>query len=97
MGVMRVVLLLSVASLLLADWEQVGATGPAAESPSTTLRELPEGAGRIIQRPDSGVAPDDSGDRGGAAQIVLFVVLVAAVGGGVTLVILESRRKRGGT
>ena len=77
--------------------------GPAAagdgsvsvvEAPTTTLRDLPQGAGRIIQQPNSGVPPEDSGDRGGSAQILLFVVLVAAVGGGVTLVVRESRRKR---
>lgn len=70
------------------------ATGGEVQVTSTSLQELPEGAGHIIQQPNSGVSPEDSGDRGGAGQILLFVVLVVAVAGGVGLVTRESRRKR---
>lgn len=62
---------------------------------ATTLAPLPEGAGSIIgPKPGQGVAPDDAGDRGGAAQIALFFVIVVALGGGVLLVRRDMARSR---
>ncbi len=88
----RLLVVLPVALLSLL----VAATTPAAaqttppttsEAPATTLPPLPEGAGSILgPKPGQGVAPNDSGDRGGAAQLTLFVAIVAALGGGVLLV-----------
>ena len=62
---------------------------------STTLPELPEGAGRIIQRPNSGAEPQDSGDRGGSSQILLFVILVCGLTAIGLLVRREIRSNRG--
>lgn len=50
-----------------------------------------EDAPGIIPRPDSGVAPDDAGDRGGALQATLLVVIV---GGMVTIGALALRQSR---
>ena len=63
-------------------------SAPSETSPETnqvtTTSELPRGsggAGSILgPRPGEGVAPNDSGDRGGAAQLTLFAVLVLGVG-----------------
>ena len=68
-------------------------TGPVTTGPVTTLGEQPEGGG-IIPRPDSGVAPEDAGDRGGALQTLLFVIVVGGVVLIAGLVVRESRRAR---
>ncbi|WP_436792519.1 hypothetical protein [Actinospongicola halichondriae] len=89
-------LVLFVGSLLLGltcAWAPAAGAAPAGDAPVTTLGSQPEGGG-IIPRPDSGVEPEDAGDRGGALQTVLFVVVlggVAVIGG---LVVRESRRAR---
>lgn len=49
-----------------------------------TQGQLTEDGGakpHIIDRPNSGTAPEDEGDRGGWEQIALFAVMVVAVGG----------------
>ncbi len=92
---------LSVAGDYVVDYEFVAVDGDAqidayrftVDAPVTTLGEQPEGGG-IIPRPDSGVEPEDAGDRGGALQTLVFVVVVGGVvliGG---LVVRESRRAR---
>jgi hypothetical protein len=48
----------------------------------------------IIPLPNSGRAPEEAGDRGGALQILVFVLIVAGVGGIVTMIVRESRRNR---
>ena len=48
----------------------------------------------IIPEPDSGRAPDDAGDRGGALQALVFFLVVAGLGGGLALAVRESRRNR---
>ena len=55
---------------------------PAAAQPDTTTSTtaLPSSEGGIIPKPNSGVAPKDSGDRGGAAQTALFFVMLGGVG-----------------
>jgi hypothetical protein len=64
-----------------------------AQSPgTTTIPELPEP--HIIPEPNSGHAPEDAGDRGGALQLVLLAVVVVGVGGGVAYVVHQSRRAR---
>jgi hypothetical protein len=76
-----------------------GQTVPVQTVPEqgpTTLPILPEGAGDPIPRPNSGVAPDDPGDRGGWQQVLVLCLL----GGGLLLVgslaARDIRRKRAG-
>lgn len=73
----------------------IGDTGPAADedTPVSTLGEQPTGGG-IIPRPDSGIAPDDAGDRGGPLQTVLLVLVVGGVVFIAALVARESKRAR---
>lgn len=69
-----------------------------SEAPAPTLPPLPDGVGSIIgPKPGQGVAPNDSGDRGGAAQLTLFVAIVAALGGGVLLVRRDMAKSRSTT
>ena len=49
---------------------------------------------QIIPKPNSGHAPEDSGDRGGWAQLTLLGLLVVAVGGIGYVVIRGSTRSR---
>jgi hypothetical protein len=46
----------------------------------------------MIPRPNSGQAPDDAGDRGGALQLLVFGLVVVGIGAGVTKVVLDARR-----
>ena len=48
----------------------------------------------IIPEPDSGEAPDEAGDRGGALQLLLLVVVVLAVAGGGWHIARQARRGR---
>ena len=59
------------------------ATAQDGDEPvTTTLPRSTGGVGSILgPGPGGGVEPNDSGDRGGAAQLALFGVLVVAVGG----------------
>lgn len=58
------------------------------EAPSTTGVPAPD----IIPRPDSGEAPTEAGDRGGALQLLVLGVVVIALGGGVVHVVRQARR-----
>lgn len=49
----------------------------------------------IVPRPNSGVAPSEAGDRGGALQLALLGVVVVAIGGTVTRLVRQARRARG--
>ena len=48
----------------------------------------------IIPQPNSGQAPAEAGDRGGALQMLILGVLVVAVGGAATHLVRQSRRAR---
>jgi hypothetical protein len=48
----------------------------------------------IIPSPNSGRAPEDAGDRGGALQGAVLLLIVVAVGGIVAMIVRESRRNR---
>lgn len=48
----------------------------------------------IIPEPNSGRAPEDAGDRGGALQALVFVAILAGVAGIVAMIVRESRRNR---
>lgn len=91
------------AALTLAVVLGVGWAGPVAAAPSatsttgqeqpTTTAPAPESGG-IIPEPNSGVAPQDAGDRGGALQTVLFAVICGGVLLIGALVVRESRAAR---
>jgi hypothetical protein len=59
------------------------------EAPGVTLQDP-----QIIPEPNSGVAPKEAGDRGGALQFTILGVVVVAVGGAVGHLVRQSRRAR---
>lgn len=70
--------------------------GPAgAQEPttaSTSVAELPPQD--IVPSPNSGQAPEDAGDRGGALQLGVLALVVVVIGGTVTGLVRQSRRVR---
>lgn len=48
----------------------------------------------IIPQPNSGQAPAEAGDRGGALQLLILGAVVVAVGGAATHLVRQSRRAR---
>lgn len=74
-----------------------GLPGPAAaqDSPtSTPTVSLPPRD--IVPEPNSGEAPSEAGDRGGALQLLLLGVVVVVMGGAVYGLVRQSRRVRAG-
>jgi hypothetical protein len=84
-------------------------TGPVAAAPAVpaqagdpasdpdgdaTTDDEPVPAGDIIPEPDSGRAPEDAGDRGGALQVTVFLAIVGGLATIVALGVRESRRAR---
>lgn len=67
-------------------------TANAQDDPTTSRPPLE--APSIIPEPNSGRAPTDAGDRGGALQTALFVAMVGGVVVIAGLVIRESRKNR---
>lgn len=65
------------------------ATVGAQEPPSTGMTTQD-----IVPKPNSGRAPDEAGDRGGALQLLLPVVIAASLGGAVLHLRRQSRRAR---
>lgn len=85
----RLVLLVLALALMVAGPPIAAA---AQDDPTTTV--APVEAPSIIPEPNSGHAPTEAGDRGGALQTALFVAMVGGVviiGG---LVVRESRKAR---
>ena len=83
-----------VATVLLVSALQVGPA--AAQDPgstSTTLSEVTDTG--IIPEPNTGVEPQDPGDRGGALQLAVLGLVVLAIGGAVFVVVRQSRGARG--
>ena len=84
-GLSRRTLVLSAA--LLAGAIIVGVTlvavlaDPGTPDDPATSQTYDDGAPRIIARPNSGTAPKDVGDRGGAAQLALLGLVVVSVVG----------------
>jgi uncharacterized protein HemX len=71
----------------------VAGWGPAAaqDTPSTGMPTQD-----IVPRPNSGHAPAEAGDRGGALQLLILAVVVAAVAGAIWHLVRQSRRARSG-
>jgi hypothetical protein len=70
----------------------IGAGPVLAQTAPTVDQQVP--TQDIVPRPDSGVAPEEAGDRGGALQLLLPLLVVAAIGGGVWHVSRQARRHR---
>lgn len=85
--VRRLIAALLLACILLSPGVASAQVEPAT---TTTLPPTPN----IIPQPNSGVAPQDAGDRGGALQTVLFFAIIGATGVMVLLVVRSSRRAR---
>ncbi len=73
-------------------------TGPVAAQDPTSTSTTVVGAtdDGIIPEPNSGDAPSEAGDRGGALQLALLVLVVAAIAGAVLALVRQSRRRREG-
>lgn len=80
-GLLRSAMAALLAGVLLA--------GPAAAQDSDDGPQVP--TGEIVPKPNSGEAPDDAGDRGGALQLALLGGIVVAV---VTVGVAINRRTR---
>jgi hypothetical protein len=91
----------TLAAVVVAAVVLLGAAGASAQAgapaqdgtpttTSSTVTELPPA--EMIPRPNSGQAPDDAGDRGGALQLLVFGLVVVAIAAGVTKVVLDARR-----
>lgn len=50
----------------------------------------------IVPQPNSGQAPTEAGDRGGALQLLIFGLVVAAMAGATWHLVRQSRRTRAG-
>ena len=93
-GAHRAVALAAGVALALVLVLVLAAPAMAQDAP-TTLPAPEVSVPHIIPEPNSGHAPEDAGDRGGALQTTVLVVVVAGVAGGVFHVVRQSRRARG--
>lgn len=79
----------------LASGVEPAAAQDTGEPPvATTLRPLPDDAGRIIKHPNYGHAPTHPGDRGGWQQTLVLLLVLGALAGGGAMVWRESTRRR---
>lgn len=85
----RLVLLVLALALMVAGPPIAAA---AQDDPTTTVAPIESPS--IIPEPNSGRAPTDAGDRGGALQTALFVAIVGGVIVITGLVARESRKAR---
>lgn len=69
-------------ALVLGSLVVLAPTAAAQENDEgpVVVTEADQPAGGIIIQPNSGVAPDDPGDRGGALQLTLLALIVGFVG-----------------
>jgi len=63
----------------LASFTFVGSTSAAGAAVVQRAGSIPDDAGHSIGSPDAGPRPQQSGDRGGSAQLTLLALLVVAV------------------
>jgi hypothetical protein len=95
-GAGRAVALAALAAGLVLGSMLAVATPAGAQDATTTTLPLPEvSVPHIIPRPNSGHAPTDAGDRGGALQLTVLGVVVVALAAGVLHVVRQSRQARG--
>jgi hypothetical protein len=72
-----------------------GASRASGAASTSTLPEPGQGVpGNIIPEPNSGIGPEEPGDRGGWQQWAVLVAIVAGVGTIGLLVVRESRGRR---
>jgi uncharacterized protein HemX len=87
--VRRILLIALVAVPLSAGGSYAGAQVDPTTTTSVVV-ELPPAD--IIPQPNSGAAPEEAGDRGGALQLALLGIIVLAVAAGVAHVVRQARR-----
>ncbi|MEQ1786351.1 MAG: hypothetical protein ABL966_04805 [Acidimicrobiales bacterium] len=73
-----------------ADAQEPGSTITTATAPTVAVPSQD-----IVPQPNSGAAPQEAGDRGGALQLGLLAVVMLAIGGAVLRLVRQSRRARG--
>jgi uncharacterized protein HemX len=97
----RIALLLGLVLLLaVAPGPAVGAQEPSNGPATTETTVTPPTTDQvptndIVPKPNSGVPPQEAGDRGGALQLGLLALVVAAVAGVILRLVQQSRRARG--
>jgi uncharacterized protein HemX len=64
----------------------------AAQEPTSSSTTVGLQSQDIIPAPNSGSAPQDAGDRGGALQLGLLALVAAAIGCTVLVLVRQSRR-----
>jgi hypothetical protein len=69
------------------------AAAVAQDAPPTT-NAVGQSRPRIFPRPNSGAAPQEAGDRGGALQLGLLATVVLVMGGTVVHLVRQSQRIR---
>ena len=74
----------------------VSTASAAAQEPSTSTPTVSLPPRDIVPEPNSGRAPTEAGDRGGALQLLLLGVVVVVIGGAVHGLVRQSRRARSG-
>jgi hypothetical protein len=68
----------------------------AAQDPGATTSVTPGAPTQdIVPEPNSGEAPSEAGDRGGALQLGLLALVLLVIGGAVARLVRQSRRARG--
>jgi uncharacterized protein HemX len=83
--------------LVLALLAAVSAPRPAAAQDPGSTTSITAGAPTqdIVPEPNSGEAPSEAGDRGGALQLGLLALVLLVIAGAVGLLVRQSRRARG--
>lgn len=84
-----VIVLAAVLTLVALLTVLVPSASLAQDTPSTGVP-----APDIVPRPNSGHAPTEAGDRGGALQFLVLGLVIAAVGGALVHLTRQSRRAR---
>jgi hypothetical protein len=84
----RALLLLAVVVTALA------LAGPAAAQDPVTSTTVGVPAQDIVPEPNSGTAPSEAGDRGGALQLGVLGLVVVVIGGAVLGLVRQSRHAR---
>lgn len=84
----KVVAIVLILALVLA----LGAAAFADEPSGSSGSEVPSQG--IVPKPNSGTAPEEAGDRGGALQLLVLAGVVVAVGGTTARLVRQSRGAR---